>query len=127
MDVMIICEIISAVGVVLSAVVAAIISIITSRRTAEAEIRQLEMSWNREDSQSLQQKYLSMIEAVSAAAGSPFIEDRQLALGKIATVRPYYSGKKAELLDELYNLLNREQIEPRQVAQTLYRLSSDKE
>lgn len=99
MDTTIICALISACGVVLSAVA----SYMIARNSARKEIALLKLSWAREDVTSSADAFGAMSEAVARYIGNTNHTNQCDALAKIGLVRANTSGELGATLDALHN------------------------
>ena len=98
----IICTLITAAGVLLSA----IISYGISRFTANKEIEKMQLIWNREDIVSSDDEFAEMAGKVARFVQSPSSVHQRDAMELVAAVRSKELGTIAPLLDELYQSIN---------------------
>ena len=94
----IICALITAGGVLFSAIV----SYAISRSTANKEIEKLKLTWEREDVVSSDDEFAEMAEAVAKFIHNCNSSNQRDALGKVAAIRSKETGELGALLDKLY-------------------------
>ncbi len=94
----IVSAIISACGVILSAIIA----FLSAKSVANKEIKKMKMQWSREDSLSDQQAFSEMLSAVSRYLQSDWSRHQREALEKISAIRGMKGGKQLEALDALH-------------------------
>lgn len=96
----VICAIITVSGVVISSVIAFLVS----KNSAEKEIEKMKMSWKREDSTASDEEFSEMITAVTRYVHGRKREDELPALEKLNNVRRKETGYIYLLLDLFYRL-----------------------
>lgn len=96
MDPKIIVALISAAGVVISALV----SLVISRNAAKKEIEKMKLEWEREDVVSTDDEYAAMASAVASYLHSSAPNTK--AVSTVAAIRSKENGDLASLLDKLY-------------------------
>lgn len=85
------------------------------------------MSWGREDQISLEREYSAMIEAVTTAADSSYVDDTQTALAKVAILRRKETGEIHALLGRLYDELSRPHKNTTELNQLIKLLSEERD
>ena len=96
----VICAIITVSGVVISSVIAFLVS----KNSVEKEIEKMKMSWKREDSAASDEEFSEMITAVTRYVHGRKREDELPALEKLNNVRRKGTGDIYLLLDLFYRL-----------------------
>ena len=94
----VICSIVTAIGVVLSA----LISWAVAKSAANKEIDKMKLTWEREDVVSSDDEFAEMASAVSIFVASDTGANYRTAMQKIAAVRSKEHGPVATYLDALY-------------------------
>lgn len=93
----IICAMISAAGMIASA----LISYAVARHKTEKEIQKMKLEWARKDDESTDAAFTDMTVAVSLFLSDPSDQNRESAIRCLAVARAAESGKIAQSLDEL--------------------------
>lgn len=104
-------EVLDVVMPLTSIILSGIISWIISKSTAIKELRQMQLTWTREDVISLNEHYTKMIYAVQRFLNNPTPEHKGNALEEIAVLREKESGDLAYLLDDLSGFIQLNKVE----------------
>lgn len=102
----IIVALITAAGVVVSAMISWRISI----SQANKEIKKLQKTWEHEKSVSFDDEFAEMVSVVSLYVNSRNIGDGYRALEKVSAIRAKVTGPLADCLDELHHKLENNQF-----------------
>ena len=103
----IICAIISAAGVITSAIV----SLFVSRLTASSEIRKTELEWKLRGNERFDLAVVEMSEAVMKFADSGYISSKRNALSKLAAARSLAPAGTRPAIDNLIALVRSEDMD----------------
>lgn len=98
----IICALITAAGVLISA----IISYGISRFTANKEVEKMQLVWDREDIVSSDDEFAEMASTVAKFVQYPISVHQREAMGRVAAIRSKEQGTLGILLDQLYQNIN---------------------
>ena len=98
----ILCALIAAAGAILSALIAWFVS----RSTANKEIEQLKLTWEREDIVSSDDEFAKMASVVANYIKCDIPGLQREALSSVAAIRSKESGELGSLLDQLYSVID---------------------
>lgn len=102
----IICALIALVGTLISAVIAWFVS----RSTANKEIEQLKLTWEREDVVSSDDEFAKMASNVASYIQCDSGHYQREAMSSAAAIRAKESGELGMLLDQLYSAIEKDSV-----------------
>lgn len=101
MEIEVVCSLIAAGGVIVSAM----FSWFVSHSTANKEIRKLQMTWKREDIISSDDEFADMSAEVAKYVQSASFTFQQSSMAKVAFIRSKELGELSDKLDSLYSAI----------------------